>query len=113
VAREIGALAVLAAIGWLLIGAPGVPAIAEFARTYFKPRLQEGMFGVIGIVSADFLGQAWYSAPPLVQKLLRFPAAALGRLVRATVLLSGIGTIGIAALLPGAFVVHLLGLNAG
>lgn len=112
VAREIGSLVIVGALVWVLIGAPGVPAVDAFASTRLAPRVTDGAIALGLVVTADVVGQSWYMAPQFVTALLRFPARVVGRLVSATVLLAGIACVSIVALLPGAYVVHLLGLNA-
>jgi hypothetical protein len=58
VAREIGFVVIAVAVGWVLIGAPGVPAVARWITQEAKPR---GMLAaVVGV--AAFIGyQAAYS----------------------------------------------------
>jgi hypothetical protein len=90
-----------------------VPAVHSFVSTRLAPHCLQGVTALGLVFFADAIGQAWHSTPALLTAVLRFPATLISLLVNAVVLLSGIASIGIVALLPGAYVVHLLGLSSG
>lgn len=108
VAREIGSIVLAVAVSWVVIGAPGVPAVERWVAQEAEPRSIWAVLAGVVVVLAFSAGQSL--SDPL-GAILRSPLTALARLIRAAVLLCGVAVIGAVALVPGAYLVHLLNLN--
>jgi hypothetical protein len=108
VALNVGAVVLAVAFAWTVLGAPGVPAadiwVTPEAETFTPLALMAGALMLLGWGMGDSRVDVWGA-------LLRFPLSAFARLVRAAVVLCGVATLGVAALLPGAYLVHVLGLS--
>lgn len=108
VARELGFAVLAGAAVWLMIGAPGVPVIEQWAEREAEAWAVRTL--LLGGVAALAYAAGQSLSDPL-GALLRMPLAVLSRLARVTVLLCGVATVSVFALVPGAYVVHLLNLG--
>lgn len=112
VARNTGSVVIVAGLVWLLIGAPGVPAVEDFTKVEIVPRLKLAGIVFALVVCGEIAGQGLrFTAVGSFAEILRLPMRALGHMINTAMLLCGVAAVGTAALVPGTLVVHLLGLT--
>jgi hypothetical protein len=116
VAREIGAVVMIAALVWALIfGAPGVPAVHQFLADVSDEMSEHRVWTTLAVVTAIIAGCLYLVSEAVAPYapsawMLGAPVRALLRLLRTATLLAGIACAGAAALVPGTAIAHLLGL---
>ena len=111
VAREIGFVVMVAGLVWVIIGAPGVPAVQEFASDALDEVAANTVLVFATLAAVVVSGMAGLISPPLPYpaSLLCLPGKLLLGLLRTATLLAGIACVGIVALVPANAVAHLLG----
>jgi hypothetical protein len=115
VALQIGRLITTIAIFWWLLGFPGAAGVHAWWWREVVPHetLITVAIPVMVVIVLSLEAARWHwRCPDGLREVLGWPAKFVGSLFHSAQLLLGVAAVGIVAIVPGAYAVFLLGLNA-